>query len=218
MNVVLFGPPGVGKGTQGVLLSDEFGWPRVVTGDILRSARREGTPLGRKAQEFMDAGELVPDALIIDLVREHLTSLPDRSGLIFDGFPRTVPQGEAFLELLGELELSIDAVVVLEADDETLVKRISGRRSSPGGRVYNVYFDPPEVEGRCDETGEPLVHRKDDEPSTVRRRLDVYREETEPLVAFLESRSVRVVRVDGEGSVEGVQSGIRVALGKDAAS
>ena len=210
---ILLGPPGVGKGTQGIRLSRDLGWAHVSTGDLLRKARREQTELGKKAEAFMDRGELVPDALIIDLVKDHLAELGPERGVVFDGFPRTVPQSEALDEALPEVGREVDHVVLLEADAEVLFKRISGRRSSPNGRVYNVYFDPPKQEGVCDETGEPLIHREDDKPDTVRTRLAVYQEQTAPLVEFYDRRKGLVRRVNGEGTMDQVQAAIRDQIG-----
>jgi adenylate kinase len=211
--VVLLGPPGVGKGAQGAALAEWLGADRVVTGDLLRAARREGTDLGKKAQAFMDAGDLVPDSLIVDMVREHLARLPVHQGLLFDGFPRTVVQAEAFGKVLAEGGRALDAVLLLEASDETLVRRIGGRRSCPQcGRVYNVHLDPPITEGICDECGAVLDHRKDDRPETVRHRLSVYRELTEPLVEYYEKGPVPVLKVDGEGAIEDVRKNIQLTL------
>jgi adenylate kinase len=215
MVVILLGPPGVGKGTQGVLLSEALGWRRISTGDLLRDARREGTPLGRRAQEFMDAGELVPDQLILDLVRETVAALPSGQGIIFDGFPRTLAQAEALDEALPQIGRRVDRVVVLDAPEEILVRRISGRRMSPAGYVYNVYFNPPRVPGKCDHTGEDLEHRADDMEETVRRRLEVYRAQTEPLIRFYEKGDSRVVRVDGDRGMEEVQADVLAAVGGD---
>lgn len=213
MNVVLLGPPGVGKGTQGVLLAEGMGWRHLATGDILRAHRREGTPLGQEAQRYMDAGELVPDSLVLAMVKEALAALPDGQGVVFDGFPRTVPQAEALDETLEELGRKVDRVVVLEADDEVLVRRIAGRRSCPQcGAVYNVYFNPPAEGDTCDRCGVSLVHRADDQPETVRNRLEVYRAQTEPLIRFYEGRPGVMARVPGVGSVEEIQERIRAAL------
>jgi adenylate kinase len=216
MVVVLLGPPGVGKGTQGVLLAEALEWERLVTGDLLRAARRDGTELGRKAQAFMDAGDLVPDGLIIQLVRERLEELPAEKGVILDGFPRTVPQAEALARSLAEVGRRVDSVVLLEAPDDVLVKRLSGRRSCPKcGRVYNVHFDPPKRDGLCDHCGTALDHRKDDAPETVRHRLEVYRELTEPLVAHYERGSVPVFRENGDRDLEAVRQSLwdRIAAG-----
>lgn len=216
MVVVLLGPPGVGKGTQGAFLAEDLAWVRIATGDLLRTARREGTPLGRKAQRYMDAGDLVPDDLIVALMRETLEGLDAETGVLLDGFPRTVPQAEALEEMLPEVNRSVDGVIVLEASDDVLVKRISGRRSCPeSGRIYNIYFDPPRVEGICDESGRPLIHREDDRPETVARRLEVYTELTEPLIAHYDAGSAPVIRIRGEGGVEEVRHAIRDALGSE---
>ena len=211
MVVVLLGSPGVGKGTQGIRLGRELGWAHVSTGDLLRAALKAGTALGLEARKYMDAGELVPDDVIVDLVREHLAGMEQDRGVIFDGFPRTVPQAGALDEVLAAGSRSVDRVALLEADDAVLVKRIAGRRSSPGGRVYNVYFDPPRREGFCDDTGEPLIHRADDHPDTVRTRLAVYREATAPLIGLYGARGV-LARVDGEGGIDQVQTALRGAV------
>lgn len=212
MVVVLLGSPGVGKGTQGVRLSRALGWSHVSTGDLLRAARREGSPLGLEAQRYMDAGDLVPDDVIIGLVREYLEGLGPERGVIFDGFPRTVAQAEALDEALAGQRRGVDRVALLDADDSVLFKRISGRRSSPSGRVYNIYFDPPDREGFCNDTGEPLIHRADDQPHTVRTRLAVYHELTAPLVGYYDARDL-LVRVHAEGGIDDVQAALREALG-----
>jgi len=213
MVIILLGPPGVGKGTQGELLAETLEWDRLVTGDLLRTARRAGTETGNKAKAYMDRGDLVPDEVIVALVNERISSLPDDKEIIFDGFPRTVPQAEALDEVLPDSGRVIDAVVLLEAPDEILVKRIGGRRScSSCGRIYNVHFDPPDVEGTCDECGSDLLHRSDDDPDTVRHRLDVYRAQTEPLVQYYESGDAEVLRIDGNRGPGEVQASIRSAL------
>ena len=213
MVTIFLGPPGVGKGTQGVRLAEDEGWAHVSTGDLLRAARREGTELGRKAQAFMDAGDLVPDDLILAMVEEHLEKLGPDANVIFDGFPRTVPQAEGLVRTLRSLGRSIDRVILFEADEELLVRRISGRRSSPSGRVYNVYFDPPREDGVCDDTGEPLIHREDDTPDTVRHRLQVYEDQTAPLVDYYEGHGPIPLRIDGGQDMKDVASDLRSALG-----
>jgi adenylate kinase len=216
MVVILLGPPGVGKGTQGVLLEEALGWERVATGDLLRSATREGTELGRKAQAYMEAGDLVPDSLITALVSELLEGLPRHRSVVFDGFPRTLAQAEALDEVLKGVKRKVDAVILLEAPEDVLVKRVSGRRSCPGcNRVYNIYFDPPITEEICDECGEHLVHRKDDEPATVRHRLEVYHELTEPLVAHYDEGPAPVLRVDGAQGLDEVAAEIRAVLASE---
>ena len=214
MYVILLGPPGVGKGTQGVLLAEDRGWERVVTGDLLRGARAEGTDLGKEAQRFMDAGELVPDNVVIGMVREKLTSMPAGMGVVFDGFPRTSAQASGLSMMLSELGGKIDQVVVLEAQDESLVQRISGRRSCPRcGAVYNVFLAPPAEDGVCDREGAVLQHRSDDNHETVQHRLDVYRRQTAPVIDYYEASGARVHHVDSEKSVEGVQTAVVAALG-----
>lgn len=209
--VVLLGPPGVGKGTQGVRLARNRGWAHVSTGDLLRSARKAGTALGERAQGYMDRGELVPDDVIMGLVERHLNTLPREQGIVFDGFPRTVAQAKSLDLVLSGAGRAVDRVVLLEADDDLLVKRISGRRSSGSGRVYNVYFDPPRREGFCDDTGEPLVHRSDDQPDTVRARLGVYQRDTEPLTRFYAARSI-LARIDGGKGIDQVEASVRAVV------
>ena len=211
--IILLGSPGVGKGTQGVRLGRELGSAHVSTGDLLRAALREGTALGHQAREYMDVGELVPDGVIIDLVREHLGNLDAVRGVVFDGFPRTVAQAEALDEALAAAGRGVDGVVLLDASESVLFQRISGRRSSPSGRVYNIYFDPPRREGFCDDTGEPLIHRADDQPDTVRTRLAVYDEATAPLIGYYESRAL-LARVDAEGDIDQVYNALRAAVGE----
>jgi len=209
------GPPGVGKGTQAVRLADSVGWEHVSTGDLLRAARRDGTELGRKAQAFMDAGELVPDGLILDLVGEHLKGIAPEAGILFDGFPRTTTQAEGLESVLDDVARKVDDVVVFSASDEELVKRLSGRRSCPEcGAVYNVHFTPPAKEDVCDRCGGTLVHRADDEAETVRRRLVVYREQTEPLIAWYQKSEAKVVEVDADRPVDEVQASFRKAVGR----
>jgi len=213
MVVVLLGAPGVGKGTQAVRLADETGAAHVSTGDLLRAARREGTELGRKAQHYMDAGELVPDELILGLVRDHLGTLPVGSDIVFDGFPRTIAQAEGLDAVLEEAGLELGLVVLFDAPDEVLVKRLSGRRSCPNcGAVYNVHFDPPTREGVCDRCGTELVHRADDDPETVRRRLEVYGEQTAPLVAHYERHDADLLRVRADRSFDAVFEDFREAV------
>jgi adenylate kinase len=213
MILVLLGPPGVGKGTQAVRLANELDGAHVSTGDLLRAARRDGTPLGKKAQAYMDAGELVADGLILDLVREHLTGIAPGMHVIFDGFPRTTAQAEGLRDVLSGLGRSVDLVVLFEAPHETLVKRLSGRRSCPDcGSVYNVYFNPPAKEGACDRCGGALVRRSDDEPDTVRRRLEVYQEQTAPLVDFYEKEGGAFERIRADRPVDDIYADFRAAL------
>jgi adenylate kinase len=213
MVIILLGPPGVGKGTQAKMLVDATGMRHVSTGDLLRAARKEGTELGRKAQAFMDAGELVPDSLIMDMVAEELDSLPSSQEIVFDGFPRTEAQAEALSPVLQSRGRVVNGVVVLEGDDEVIVRRLAGRRSCGDcGAVYNVHFTPPTAEGSCDRCGGELVQRPDDKPETVRNRLEVYRRQTEPLVRYYEASAARVWYVRGDGGMEDVHQGVIAAV------
>ncbi|MBI4539274.1 MAG: adenylate kinase [Gemmatimonadetes bacterium] len=218
MILVLLGPPGVGKGTQGELVAGERGWRRIATGDLLRVAVRGGTELGRRAKCYMDAGELVPDELIVAMVREALAGA-DADGVVFDGFPRTEAQAAALDEVLDGLRRPVDRVLVFEAPEPVVVRRLSGRRSCPScGAVYNVYLAPPREDERCERCGSELARRSDDEPETVRRRLAVYREETAPLIAYYERRGAEVLRVAADGTVEEVRCRVREALGRTGSS
>ncbi len=215
MIVILLGPPGVGKGTQGVILCERTGLRHLSTGDLLRRARREGTPLGKEAQGYMDRGELVPDSVIIGMVREALATASG-PGVVFDGFPRTVAQAEALDQVLGELGRDVGRVMVLRADDEVLVKRLAGRRScTECGAVFNVHFNPPAQENVCDRCASQLTHRADDNPETVRNRLEVYRELTEPLIAFYEDAGAPVRYIEGDQPVDDVQQALAAALDDD---
>ena len=194
-------------------LAEELYAAHVSTGDLLRAARREGTPLGQQAQEFMDAGELVPDDLILGLVREHLSGIDSETGVLFDGFPRTTAQAAGLGEVLTEVGRQVDSVVLFEAPDDTLVKRLSGRRSCPDcGAVYNVFYNPSGTEDTCDRCGGTLVHRADDTPETVLRRLEVYREQTAPLVSHYESAGASLQRVQADRSVDDVYADFRAVV------
>jgi adenylate kinase len=213
-DLILFGPPGAGKGTQGARLADHYGLLRLSTGDVLRDAVREGTPMGVRARRYMDAGELVPDEVILGIVKDYLSAHADQ-GVIFDGFPRTVPQAVGLDALLADLERRLEAVLVLEVAEDSLLKRLSGRRScNVCGRGYNIYYDPPQQDSRCDSCGSELTMRPDDDAATVRRRLEVYEEQTSPIVAHYEASDVRVVHLDGERPVAEVQHDLRGALGQ----
>ena len=213
MYVIFLGPPGVGKGTQGVRLAEAQGWERVVTGDLLRQARAQETDLGREAQRFMDAGALVPDNVMIAMVKEKLATLPAGMDVVFDGFPRTSSQSSGLSMMLSELGMKIDHIVVLEAEDASLVERIAGRRSCPEcGAVYNISLAPPVEDGVCDNDGAVLQHRTDDHPDTVQNRLDVYRRQTAPLIEYYEASGAPVHHVDGEQSVEAVHAAVVAAL------
>ena len=204
------GPPGAGKGTQAHLIRAQFGIPQISTGDMLRAAVKAGTPLGRTAKKVMDTGQLVSDDIIMGLVKERLKQLDCQPGYLFDGFPRTIPQAEE-LEAIG---VPIDYVLEIDVPDEEIITRITGRRVHPAsGRVYHVKFNPPKVRGKDDVTGEPLVHRDDDREETVKKRLEVYRAQTRPLVDYYKRRMPAKYReISGTGSVEEVTRRALAAL------
>jgi adenylate kinase len=212
LNLILFGPPGAGKGTQAARLQEDFRLPYVATGDILRAAVKDGTELGLKAKGFMDAGKLVPDDLVIDLIVDRIGAEDARDGFILDGFPRTRAQADALGEAFDRLGRRITAVLLFDVPDEELVRRISGRRVSvKTGRVYHVESDPPKHEGRCDVDGSRLVQRDDDKPEVVEKRLEVYHDETEPLVAYYDERGL-LRRIDGTRSPAEVHDHVRAVL------
>jgi adenylate kinase len=214
MNVILFGPPGAGKGTQGDLLAAATGLRKVSTGDLLREAVRAGTPLGQQARKFMDAGELVPDQVMLGLVKETVLSENGTRGFILDGFPRTLPQAESLDLMLGEIGKPVNGVVMLDVADDTIVKRLSGRRSCPNcSAVYNLYYDPPKQNDVCDKCGSSLVQRKDDDASTVQRRLDVYRQQTAPVLEYYRRRGTPVFDIKGDQQIDKVQNELRGVLG-----
>ncbi|MBA2261912.1 MAG: adenylate kinase [Solirubrobacterales bacterium] len=212
LNLILLGPPGAGKGTQAERLQEDFHLPYVATGDILREAVREGTELGRKAKEYMDAGDLVPDDLVIAVVLERIASDEARDGFLLDGFPRNREQGEALDRAIDRLGRRLTAALLVEVPDEEVVRRLSGRRVSvKSGRVYHVEFDPPKHEGRCDVDGSRLVQRDDDKPETVRHRLAVYHENTKPLIAYYEQQGI-LRRFDGGRPPTEVHDHIRATI------
>lgn len=208
LNLILLGPPGAGKGTQGERLTGSETLEYVVTGNILRAAVKEGTELGVQAKAFMDAGDLVPDELVIGLILERVRSEQARDGFVLDGFPRNVAQGEALGEALGELGRDISGVLLIDVPDEDIVRRLSGRRVSASGRIYHLEHDPPKVPGKADDDGSDLIQRDDDKPETIRKRLAVYHEQTEPLVAFYEEQGL-LHRFDGTAPAEEVEAHLR---------
>ncbi len=214
MNLVLFGAPGAGKGTQGALLARRLAIPRISTGDLLREAVRQGTPLGRQAKQYMDAGELVPDAVILGLVREALASDAAKPGFILDGFPRNVAQAQALDEILRSLGRRLDDVAVLDVPDDVVVKRIAGRRGCPSCQsVYNVHYEPPRRDELCDSCNSSLVQREDDREETVMRRLQVYRGQTQPVLAYYEVQGTPVVHLEADRPVDEVQAQLLSHLG-----
>jgi adenylate kinase len=220
MRLILLGAPGAGKGTQATFIKEHYNIPQISTGDMLRAAVKAGSPLGVKAKNFMDSGELVPDDLIINLVKERLTEPDCINGYLFDGFPRTIPQAES----MKQAGVAIDYVVELDVPFDEIIVRMSGRRVHPGsGRTYHVKFNPPKVEGKDDVTGEPLVQREDDKEETVRKRLDVYVAQTRPLVDYYADwaahsaegspvKAPQYRKISGTGSVDDIRQRVVEAL------
>ena len=217
MRIILLGGPGAGKGTQANYIKDKYDIPQISTGDMLRAAVKAGTPLGIEAKKVMDAGGLVSDEIILGLVKERIAEPDCSNGFLFDGFPRTIPQADS----LKERGVEVDAVVEIDVDDDEIVNRMGGRRVHlASGRTYHVIYNPPKVEGKDDETGEDLIQRDDDQEDTVRKRLDVYHEQTEPLIEYYsswadsgEKGSPRYIKVQGVGSVEDIRDSIFSSLG-----
>ena len=216
MRIILLGAPGAGKGTQATFIKEKFNIPQISTGDMLRAAVKAGTQLGLEAKRFMDSGGLVPDEVIIGLVKERIKDADCQAGFLFDGFPRTIPQAEA----MKQAGVDIDYVVEIDVPDEAIVERMSGRRAHlPSGRTYHIKFNPPKIEGKDDVTGEDLVQREDDRPETVMTRLRVYHEQTEQLVGYYSDwaksgigGAPKYVCVNGLGEMEKIREEIFTAL------
>ncbi len=218
MRLILLGGPGAGKGTQANYIKEKYQIPQISTGDMLRAAVKAGSELGKQAKGYMDSGGLVPDEVIIGLVKERIQEPDCEKGFLFDGFPRTIPQADA----MKEAGVPIDAVVDIEVPDDEIIKRMSGRRAHlPSGRTYHIVFNPPKEEGKDDVTGEPLVQRDDDKEETVRKRLDVYHAQTEPLIDYYknwessgEAAAPNYIRIEGVGQVDEIKENIYNALDK----
>ncbi len=216
MRVILLGAPGAGKGTQANLIKEKFGIPQISTGDMLRAAVKAGTPLGVAAKKIMDAGGLVSDEIIINLVKERIKDKDCANGFLFDGFPRTIPQAQA----MKDADIRIDYVVEIDVADSEIIQRMSGRRVHPAsGRTYHIVFNPPKVSGKDDVTGEDLVQRPDDAEETVIKRLNVYHEQTMPLVDYYtawsksnDTNAPKIVHVPGVGSVDAIRDKVFSAL------
>lgn len=201
MNIMLFGAPGAGKGTQAKFLIEKYGIPQISTGDILRAAIKEGTPMGLEAKKFMDEGKLVPDSTIIGIIRDRLSQEDCKKGFILDGFPRTLAQAEALEILMKEMGIKLDKVISLNVPDELIVGRVTGRKVCPAcGASFHVTFNPPKVEGKCDYCGADLITRKDDNAETVTKRLAEYHSQTAPLFDFYKTRNL-LVDIDGTKDV-----------------
>ncbi len=212
LNLILLGPPGAGKGTQAGRLVEDFDLPYYATGDILRTAVKNETELGRAAKQNMDGGELVPDDVITGVIGERVDSAEARDGFILDGFPRTIPQAEALDRMLGELDRRLTAALLIDAPDEEVIRRLSGRRiCAQDQHLYHLDFDPPKHDGKCDRDGSRLIQRDDDRPETVRHRLHVYHENTTPLIDYYERQGV-LRRFDGARSPTEVHDHIRATI------
>ncbi len=202
MNIIFLGPPGAGKGTQAKVLVEKYGIPQISTGDMLREHVKKGTELGKKAKEYMDKGQLVPDEIILSMVKERLSQPDAQKGFILDGFPRTVAQAEALDKMLEEMGRKIEYVLALIVPDDELVERLTGRRTCKNcGMMYHIKFKPPKVEGKCDVCGGELYQRPDDNEETVRNRLKVYHESTAPLIEYYKKKGV-LFEIDGTKSIE----------------
>jgi adenylate kinase len=212
LNLVLLGPPGSGKGTQGERLQEDFRLPYYATGNILRAAVSEQTELGKTAKGYMDGGDLVPDEVIIGVIAERLSGEEAADGFILDGFPRTTPQAEALDRKLDQLGRALTAALLIEVSEEEVVRRLGGRRTcAENGHVFHVEFDPPKAEGVCDIDGSPLITRDDDKPEVIHKRLETYREKTEPLVGYYEKQGL-LRRIDGSVAPDDVGARIRALL------
>ena len=212
MNIILIGPPGAGKGTQAKFIVTNFNIPQVSTGDMLRENVKNNTNLGIEAKKFMDSGELVPDSVILNMMKDRIVNNDCKNGFILDGFPRTTTQAQSLTELLDQMDMKIDYVLVLEVDDDIIVDRMGGRRVHPGsGRVYHIKYNPPKEEGLDDFTNEKIIIREDDKEDTVRKRLEIYRKETEPIIEYYNNQK-NVHTINGESSIDEIKQKIKELL------
>jgi adenylate kinase len=213
MDIILLGPPGSGKGTQAKMIADKYKVKHISTGDILRENVRNGTPLGVEAKKFMDAGKLVPDSLLIDIIKDRLAKPDVKAGWMLDGYPRTTPQAEALDKILPALGQKIDVVLNVDVPDAELIKRVTGRRMCKCGTTYHVQFNPPKVAGKCDACGADLYQRQDDTEATVKERLQAYHAQTQPLIDFYNKRGI-VANINGTGDIKAIFGNIVKALDK----
>ncbi|HHN64722.1 MAG TPA: adenylate kinase [Nitrospirae bacterium] len=208
MRIVLLGAPGAGKGTQAKKLIEKYGIPQISTGDILRKAVADGTPLGKEAKSYMDKGELVPDSVVIGLVKERLSQDDCKKGFILDGFPRNTSQAETLDQVLAEMNMPLQLALSVDVDFDILMKRLTGRRTCKQcNQMYNIYFSPPKKEGVCDKCGGELYQRDDDKEETIKKRLEVYEAQTAPLIDYYEKKGI-LRRVNGEGDIEEIFANI----------
>ncbi len=213
MKLVLLGAPGAGKGTQAKKLIEKFGIPQISTGDLLRAAVGEGTELGKEAKSYMDKGELVPDRVVLGMVEERLSQDDCKNGYILDGFPRNTAQAEALDKMLDDLGMPLDAALNVDVPTEDLMKRLTGRRTCREcGQMYNIYFSPPAEEGKCDKCGGELFQRDDDQEETISKRLEVYQEQTAPLIDYYGSRGI-LKTVKGTGDINEIFANVIETLG-----
>lgn len=212
MRIMLIGPPGGGKGTQAKFIEESLSIPQISTGDMLRENVKNGTPLGKEAKEFMNKGELVPDNVILNMMKKRLLEDDCANGYILDGFPRTIPQAEGLTSLLSDIDQELDLVVLLDLKDDIIVQRMGGRRVHPdSGRVYHIEYNPPKVDNKDDITGEDLIIRPDDQEDTVRKRLDVYHEQTAPLISYYNEKSI-LNKINAEGNIETIKTRVKEVI------
>ncbi|MCJ7442925.1 MAG: adenylate kinase [Methanotrichaceae archaeon] len=213
MNIVLLGPPGSGKGTQAKMIADKYKVKHISTGDILRENVRNSTTLGTEAKKYMDAGKLVPDALLIDIIKDRLAKPDVRSGWMLDGYPRTLPQAEAMGNIMPGLGQKLDVVLNIDVPDEELVQRLSGRRMCKCGTSYHIQFNPPKETGKCDVCGEELYHRDDDKAEAIMQRLETYHNQTQPLIEYYSKKGV-IANIKGSGDIKQIFAEITKVLDK----
>ena len=212
MRIMLLGPPGGGKGTQAKFIKETFSIPQISTGDMLRENVKSGTSLGVEAKGYMNRGELVPDDVILNMMKDRLQNSDCKNGYILDGFPRTIPQAEGLDKLLSDINQNLDLVILLNLEDDIIVKRMGGRRVHPdSGRVYHIEYNPPKVDNKDDITGEDLVIRSDDQEDTVRKRLNVYHNQTAPLIEYYGQKSL-VSTIEANGTIDDIKNKIKEAI------